>query len=364
MGVFVGATPLYGLHLPIVLALALRLRLDAIVAYAAANISNPLVSPFLVALELHVGARLLGRPGLLAATKRDLASALAHGPIELGLGALVVGAGLAAIVGPLVALGVAAKRTRLGVGEAPRYALPPHAPTWLRAVERVAERYASGPEGDASTSAHAAMRAHFHYVRIKLATDPAARIVASIAGDRDGALGHVLDLGAGRGQLAIALVELGRATRVLAVDWDGVKVDAGRRAVAAEPALPIELVERDVREFDVSGVFDTVLLVDVLHYLPTRDQDALLERAARAVAPGGRVVVREADTERGLRSAMTRLEERVFTALGVNRGERVELRSARSIADRLTSHGLEVRVLPAWGRTPFSNVAIVGERRV
>ncbi len=363
MGVFVGATPLYGLHLPIVLALALRLRLDAIVAYAAANVSNPLVSPFLVALELHVGARMLARPGLLDATERDLAGALAHGPIELALGAIVVGAGLAGIVGPLVALGVTVKRRRFGVGGAPCYALPPHAPPWLRAVERVAERYTTGLAVDASASAYAAMRAHFHYVRLKLATDPAARLVASIAGEQPGALGRVLDLGAGRGQLAIALVELGRATRVLGVDWDGVKIEVGRRAVAAEPALPITLVERDVRGFEVTEAYDTVLLVDVLHYLPTSDQDALLDRVARAVAPGGRVIVREADTERGLRSVLTHLEERVFTALGANRGERVEFRSARGIASRLASHGLEVRVLPAWGRTPFSNVAIVAERR-
>ncbi len=362
MGVFVGATPLYGLHLPLVLAIAVRLRLDAIVAYAAANVSNPLVSPFLVAFELHVGAQLLSRPGPFAATERDLASALAHGPLELALGAVVVGAGLAVVVGPLVALGVATKRTLFGTGAAPRYALPSGAPAWVRAAERVAERYAVGLEADAGVNAYAATRAHFHYVRIKLATDPVAQLVASSAGEREGALGEVLDLGAGRGQLAIALVELRRAKRVVGVDWDGAKVEAGRRAIAAGPTLPIELVERDVRLFETDATFDTVLLIDVLHYLALDEQDALLERAARAVASGGRIVVREADTERGLRSVLTRLEERVFTALGVNRGERVELRSARSIADRLSSHGLSARVLPAWGRTPFSNVAIVAER--
>ena len=52
---------------------------------------------------------------------------------------------------------------------------------------------------------------------------------------------------------------------------------------------------------------DTVLLVDVLHYVSIEEQDAILDRAAAAVRPGGRLLVREADTERGLRSLATLL---------------------------------------------------------
>ncbi len=78
--------------------------------------------------------------------------------------------------------------------------------------------------------------------------------------------------------------------------------------------------------------------------------------------PGGRLLVREADTERGVRSAVTLLEERVFTAARFNRGERVRLRAAREIVALLTEAGLRCEVVPAWGKTPFSNVLIVGRR--
>ena len=48
--------PLYGLHFPLCLAVCLPLQLDVVVAYLAANISNPLVAPFLVTAEVEIGS--------------------------------------------------------------------------------------------------------------------------------------------------------------------------------------------------------------------------------------------------------------------------------------------------------------------
>jgi O-methyltransferase involved in polyketide biosynthesis len=107
---------------------------------------------------------------------------------------------------------------------------------------------------------------------------------------------------------------------------------------------------------------DTVLLIDLLHYFTLDEQDAILRRAAAALRPGGRLLVREADTERGLRSRATLLEEKLFTALRFNRGERVRFRPAREIAALLGEQGLSCTIRPAWGKTPFSNVLILATR--
>jgi SAM-dependent methyltransferase len=219
-------------------------------------------------------------------------------------------------------------------------------------VERVAGRYAP------ADGATAAERSRFHYVRIKLLGDPVARLCADVAGDAPGVLGEVLDIGTGRGQLPILLVELGRATSARGVDWDEDKVEAGRRAAAG---LPIELSHGDARTA-AYGDADTVLVIDLLHYFTLEEQDGILRRAAGAVRPGGRILVREADTERGLRSALTLLEERLFTGIGYNRGERVRFRPAREIVAVLGEAGLSCEVRPAWGKTPFSNVLVVGRR--
>jgi uncharacterized protein (DUF2062 family)/SAM-dependent methyltransferase len=357
VGLFVGCQPIFGCHLPVIVFLCLWLRLDALVAYVAANISNPFLAPAILTAEVEIGARIRTgeRPHFDQALTRS--GAFSHFAGDLAVGAPVFGLALA-IVGGAATFAVLSAARRLRPAGAPPepYRLPPEAPPWVHAVERVASRYAP------ADGATAAERSRFHYVRTKLLGDPVARLVADVEGEAPGALGEVFDVGTGRGQLPILLVELGRATRARGVDWDAGKVDAGRRAAASGDPLPVDLVQGDARTAEIPPA-DTVLLIDLLHYFTLAEQDALLRRAAAAVRPGGRLLVREADTERGLRSAVTLLEERIFTGLRWNRGERVRFRPAREIVTLLAEAGLSGEVRPAWGKTPFSNVLVVGRRR-
>jgi O-methyltransferase involved in polyketide biosynthesis len=117
----------------------------------------------------------------------------------------------------------------------------------------------------------------------------------------------------------------------------------------------------DARSFDAAPA-NTVLLIDLLHYFTIDEQNAILDHAADHVKPGGRLLVREADTERGWRSFATLFEEKVFTTLRFNRGERVRFRPAREIASRLEQRGFTCDIVPAWGSTPFSNVLVLARR--
>lgn len=359
LGLFVGTQPIFGCHLPIIVVLCLWLRLDALIAYVAANISNPFFAPALITAEVELGALLrtgsrhhfehaLTRSGAVTSFARDLA-----------VGAPLLGLALAAAGAALTWTTVSiARRIRPNGAAAEPYRLPPEAPPWVRAVEAVAWRYSP------ADGATAAERSRFHYVRTKLLGDPVAKLIASVEGEADGALGEIADIGTGRGQLPIVLLELGRATRAWGCDWDAPKIEAARRAAgehAGHAALPITFVAADARSAEVPEA-DTVLLIDVLHYFTIAEQDAILRRAAAAVRPGGRLLVREADTERGWRSTATLLEERIFTAIRFNRGERVRFRPAREIAERLGEEGLTCEVRPAWGGTPFSNVLVIARR--
>lgn len=359
LGLLIGCLPIFGLHLPIVLVLCLRFRLDGALAYVAANVSNPFFAPFLFTGEVQLGALLFEGHFVRIESRLDLWAALSSFPKYLLVGSPLVGAGLGLGLGALTWLAVAAKRRFVGPGkQRPVYRLPEHAPAWIVATERVASRYAS------ARGATPAERTQFHYVRIKLVMDPVARLIADIAGDAPFALGEVVDVGTGRGQLPILLTELGRATRAFGFDWDAKKIADGQAAARKEecgPPLPVELERADAREARMPEA-DTVLVIDLLHYFTIDEQDAILRRAAAAVRAGGRIVVREADTERGLRSFATLLEEKVFTTLRFNRGERVRFRPAREIASILEAQGLRTKISPAWGKTPFSNVLIVGER--
>ncbi len=355
LGAFIGCLPIFGLHLPIVLLLCLRLRLDGALAYLAANISNPFFAPFIFTAEVQLGAWLLLGEVPSLASRVELMEALKSFPKFLAVGAPIVGLGAAAVLGPFAFVVTAAKRRLIGERKVPLYRLPANAPPWVVAVERVAARYA--PSDDASPAA----KAQFNYVRIKLLMDPIAKLIADVEGDAPAVLGEVTDIGTGRGQLPILLLELGRASRAYGVDWDQKKVDDGARAASVAPALPVELQQGDARSAELPEA-DTVMLIDLIHYFTLEEQDRILERAAKAVRPGGRLLVREADTERGARSWATLLEEKVFTTLRFNRGERVKFRSAASIVKVLEAQGLAVEVRPAWGKTPFSNVLFVARR--
>lgn len=352
LGLFIGSQPIFGCHFPLIVVLCLWLRLDALITYVAANISNPFFAPALLTAEVEVGALLRtgARPRFDHALDR---AAAFHFAGDLAVGAPTVGLGLALAGGALTFVALSLTQRLRPAGKAPEpYRLPADAPPWVHAVERVAGRYSP------ADGATAAERSRFHYVRTKLLGDPVARMIADVEGEGEGTLGEVLDIGTGRGQLPILLVELHRATSARGVDWDGEKVEAGNRAAAG---LDVTLSQGDARTADYPPA-DTVLLIDLIHYFTLPEQDEILRRAAAAVRPGGRLLVREADTDRGWRSAVTLLEERVFTAVRFNKGERVRFRPAREIVRLLEAEGLGCEVRPAWGKTPFANVLVIGRR--
>jgi SAM-dependent methyltransferase len=102
-----------------------------------------------------------------------------------------------------------------------------------------------------------------------------------------------LELGAGRGIASYALAADGFAVTALEPDPSLIVGAGAIRALAAECALPIEVVEQysETLPFEDAS-FDLVFARAVLHH--TRDLDAALREAARVLKPGGRLVaVRE-----------------------------------------------------------------------
>lgn len=95
LGLFVGCSPLFGLHALIAGGLAFFLRLDVLITYLATNISIPPLMPLLFFAELQVGSFILnGRFRSLA-----LADFAPDKALELGAAVFVgfpfVGGGIA-----------------------------------------------------------------------------------------------------------------------------------------------------------------------------------------------------------------------------------------------------------------------------
>lgn len=104
LGTFIGCLPIFGLHLPVCIALARRFRLNPALVYGAANISNPFFAPFLIAAEIAIGQWILGfdPSGTVDTVERPIWESLRQAPdlvIACGVGGLVLGAVLGLVLG-------------------------------------------------------------------------------------------------------------------------------------------------------------------------------------------------------------------------------------------------------------------------
>jgi 2-polyprenyl-3-methyl-5-hydroxy-6-metoxy-1,4-benzoquinol methylase len=184
--------------------------------------------------------------------------------------------------------------------------------------------------------------------------DPLTRELFDAAAD--GTIrGRLLDVGAGRGQFSAFLAELGAVDSIVGFDHDAAKIDVAAGSAITWP-VPAEFNVGDLRAQPMP-LSDTILLLDVLHYLNTLEQDAVLGRAVSALRPGGHLFLRETNRGSGAGSFLAGQLERLARFLGVNRGERLMFRAPDEYVGTLTQLGLEVRTL--GGRGALDNVLLI-----
>ena len=204
-------------------------------------------------------------------------------------------------------------------------------------------------------------RVYSAYVRAKLRIDPVHAAAMELVPPR----GHIVDLGCGSGQLALLLAWSQPGRSVTALDRDWKRVERARRAaVKAGAEAQVRFLISDVRTAPVPSC-RAALLIDVLHSLAPHEQDDLLRRAARALEPGGVMLVREVD--KGVRPrwrfALVALEEWLATKLGWSQGGAgLFFRRADELRSVMEGEGLLTEVRPMWGRTPYANVLVIGRR--
>ena len=172
--------------------------------------------------------------------------------------------------------------------------------------------------------------------------------------------GDVLDLGCGRGQLGLALLEAGRARSVIGMDWNAAHLAQAVQAARAASGLAFRAERRDLTGPGTLPGADTVLVIDLLYQLGTGAQGALLDAACASARRN--VLIRTADPGRRWRGAFTRLLEQAARPFWPHSGAHVNARPPAAIASVLEAHGFRVSIAPCWEGTPFANVLLRGER--
>ena len=211
-------------------------------------------------------------------------------------------------------------------------------------------------------------RAAYYSVRGKLGQDPAFAAILAHGLIRDGA--RVLDLGCGRGLLPSWLRAARwayereewcdewppppRAVQVRGIEHHAESVDQARRALGDTTAFELG----DILDSDFAGA-DTVVLLDVLHYIDATAQRTILERIRRALPDDGVLILRVGDADAGLRFRLSRWVDQVVL---LARGDGWSALHCRSLSDwraALAQYGFMSQVVPLPMRAFSADVLLL-----
>jgi SAM-dependent methyltransferase len=235
-----------------------------------------------------------------------------------------------------------------------------------RAAWRLLRRAAAEPYRRAGRFA-------WHFARGKLGHDPAFRAMLE-RGDLS-ARQRVLDIGCGQGLMASLLQSC------LDLQRNGLWPSGWPQGPAVVAYTGIELMQRDVQRAeralhgsplqprfvcaDMCGAplpaCDLVVILDVLHYVDHKAQDAVLQRVRDALQPDGRLLLRVGDAANRRRFLISQWVDHAVTLI---RGHRVPPTWGRPLPDwvaLLQGLGFSTAALPMSQGTPFANVLLVAD---
>jgi SAM-dependent methyltransferase len=149
----------------------------------------------------------------------------------------------------------------------------------------------------------------------------------------------VLDLGCGHGRISNALAR--RGARVTGVDASAYFLDRARKEATA-CGVDVTYVEGDMRSVPWDRAFDAVLLwFTTFGYFGDADNERVLQQAAKALKPGGRLLIEQINR-------MSLLRNGVPTNFVVPRGD--DLLLDRVEYDGLTDRNITERIMVRNGR--------------
>ena len=179
--------------------------------------------------------------------------------------------------------------------------------------------------------------------------------------------GRVLGVGSGHGLLARWLAELNPDVRVVGVD---VAADRVAIAQATETRSPrVRILVQDVRTLDPRALaatdaddsadprFDAATAVDLIHHIAPADRAGVADALARAVRPGGVLLIKDIAPTPRWKHAINRLHDRIVS------GEATQAASPAELAASFERAGFSVEGIYRPSRlSPYPHVILRARR--
>jgi uncharacterized protein len=150
------------------------------------------------------------------------------------------------------------------------------------------------------------------YLRIKLRLEDNYNLINS----RIPSEAYIVDIGCGYGYLAYMLSFVSEKRRLLGLDYDTNKISIAGHCISKNDR--IQFIHANVTEYPL-GHADIYILSDVLHYLTNEQQEKLLAKCIENLNPGGKIIIRDADSDLLTRHRRTRFTEFFSTRSGFNK---------------------------------------------
>jgi cyclopropane fatty-acyl-phospholipid synthase-like methyltransferase len=155
--------------------------------------------------------------------------------------------------------------------------------------------------------------------------------------------GSILDAGCGHGLMTLYLAAQSAERRITGIDVDDEKLVIARRAVAAAHFENRVVFERVAPDWRPDTHWDAIVEVDMLYLLGRTRAAEWLRMAAAALAPGGRLVVKELDVVPAWKARWSRFQELLATrVMRITEGEELELIPRDDVVATMAAAGLTV----------------------
>ena len=184
----------------------------------------------------------------------------------------------------------------------------------------------------------------------------------------------ILDFGCGHGLFALFLATQSPNRKTFGIDHDSARIQIARAAAAEFPLVRFERESlSEIAEGHASDQsnwlrnvpFDVISLIDVLHYFPHAQQEALLKRCLNWLKVDGILLIREVDPRSGPASHITQLYEKFSTTIGITRSNQKSelfIRETLDWTQLLDRCGYEVKQEPCT-HPLFSDVLFTARKK-